>query len=199
MWVIQKFAADFLGLFRAGGWRALFGSLRSHRNSLAICLAVTLLGLLAYVSINFSRSLRSAFVFLDNVEARSLDARFQFRGPVPPGEEIVIVAVDQKTIDRLGWPFPRAHYGRMLQTLSADGARVVGFDMAFPFPDRSSGADVLSKLEEEYRQSHGSRSQDAFLERLRLLREETDSDAQFAKAIEEAGNVVLGHLFLGLS
>ncbi len=150
---------------------------------------------MAYVSINFSRSLRSAFVFLDNVEARSLDARFQFRGPVPPGEEIVIVAVDQKTIDRLGWPFPRAHYGRMLQTLSADGARVVGFDMAFPFPDRSSGADVLSKLEEEYRQSHGSRSQDAFLERLRLLREETDSDAQFAKAIEEAGNVVLGHLF----
>ncbi|OFW34560.1 MAG: hypothetical protein A3J28_09465 [Acidobacteria bacterium RIFCSPLOWO2_12_FULL_60_22] len=191
---IGKLVEFLQRLFSASGRRELVNSIRAHRYAFGISLAVTLLGLLVYVSINFSRSLRSSLVFLENVEARSLDARFQFRGPVQPAPEIVIVAIDQKTIDRLGWPFPRAHYGRMLRTLQSEGARVVGFDVAFPFPDRTN-ADVFTKLEEEYRAGHAAGSGDDFLERLRALREQSDSDAQFAKAIQEAGNVVLGHLF----
>src|SRR3990170_1899933 len=126
-------------LFTAAGWQEAVNFLRAHRSSLAISLTVTLAGLLTFVLITYSRSGRSALVFLDNVEARSLDARFQIRGPVQPAPEIVIVAIDQKTIDRLGWPFARSHYGRMLRTLTRDGARVVGFDVDFPFPDRSGG------------------------------------------------------------
>lgn len=194
---MEKFGAliKFLrGLLTPAGRGEVRRFLRGHRYSLAISLAVTLLGLATYAAINFSRSLRSAFVFLDNVEARSLDARFQVRGPVKPGPEVAIVAIDQKTIDRLGWPFPRMHYARMLRTLTRDGARVVGFDVAFPFPDRTT-VGVFSKVEEEYRASNATRSNDAFLNRLQELREESDSDAQFAKAIQEAGNVALGHLF----
>src|ERR1019366_2606276 len=112
-------------------------------------------------------------------EARSLDARFQFRGPVPPAPEIVVVAIDQKTIDRLGWPFARSHYGRMLQTLTRDGARVVGLDVDFPFPDRSGNAGALSQLEQEYRQSH-PRPNEEFLGRLKTLQEQSNSDALFA-------------------
>ncbi|MBI1955657.1 MAG: CHASE2 domain-containing protein, partial [Acidobacteria bacterium] len=190
MWPARK----LLQLFTVLGWKELAGSLRPHRYSLGISLAVTLLGLLVFVSINFTRTLRAAFVFVDNVELRSLDARFQFRGPVQPGPEIAIVAIDQKTIDRLGWPFARSNYARMLRTLSRDGARVVGFDVAFPFPDRSAAsASAFAQLEEEYKASRGA--SEALLNRLQGLREQSDSDAQFAQAIQEAGNVVLGHLF----
>ena len=190
MWQPRK----LLQLFTVSGWKELAGSLRPHRYSLGISLAVTLLGLVVFVSINFTRTLRAAFVFVDNVELRSLDARFQFRGPVQPGPEIAIVAIDQKTIDRLGWPFARSNYARMLRTLSRDGARVVGFDVAFPFPDRSAAsAAAFAQLEEEYKASRGA--SEAFLNRLKALREQSDSDAQFAQAIQEAGNVVLGHLF----
>jgi adenylate cyclase len=174
---------------------AALGSLKSHRYSLVISALVTVLGLAIFVAINWLGGLRSAFVFLDNVEARSLDARFQFRGPVKPDPQIAIVAIDQKTIDRLGWPFPRSNYGRMLRTLTRDGAKVVGFDVDFSFPDPGTGGKMLSQLEEEYRRTHGSGAKDAYLERLRALRDESDSDQQFAKAIEAAGNVVLGHLF----
>ena len=192
MWQARK----LLQLLTVSGWKELAGSLRPHRYSLGISLAVTLLGLIVFVSINFTRTLRTAFVFVDNVELRSLDARFQFRGPVQPGPEIAIVAIDQKTIDRLGWPFSRSNYARMLRTLTRDGARVVGFDVAFPFPDRSAAsASVFSQLAEEYRASQGSRASETFLNRLQALREQSDSDAQFAQAIQEAGNVVLGHLF----
>lgn len=103
---------------------------------ISICVVVTVLSL--FIFFNLARSQHSAFVFLNNVEALSLDARFQFRGPVQPSTEIVIVAIDQKTIDQLGWPFERSHYARMLRTLTADGARVVGFDEVFPFPDQAS-------------------------------------------------------------
>ncbi|MBI4458562.1 MAG: CHASE2 domain-containing protein [Acidobacteria bacterium] len=183
-------------LLSTTGWKELLTSLRPHRYSLAVSLAVTLVGLLVFVSIYLSPSHRSIFVFLDNVEARSLDARFQFRGPVQPASEVVIVAIDQKTIDRLGWPFARSNYARMLRTLSADGAKVVGFDVDFPFPDRSAAsASAIAELEEEYRASAGARPSESLLRRLQALREQTDSDAQFAQAIRDAGNVVLGHLF----
>jgi len=195
MWLIRQIWDKFLELLGASGQQGLGSVLRSHRYSFAISLAVTLLGLLTYALINFTRDLRAAFVFLDNVEARSLDARFRFRGPVPPGPEVVIVAIDQKTIDQLGWPFARSHYGRMLDTLTKDGARVVGFDVAFPFPDRANAAVVLSEVEEEYRAAHGGRASEQFLERLHAIQEESDSDARFAQAIRRAGNVVLGHLF----
>ncbi|OFV99844.1 MAG: hypothetical protein A3H28_08870 [Acidobacteria bacterium RIFCSPLOWO2_02_FULL_61_28] len=181
-------------LFTAAGRQEAVNFLRAHRSSLAISLTVTLAGLLTFILITYSRSGRSALVFLDNVEARSLDARFQIRGPVQPAPEIVIVAIDQKTIDRLGWPFPRSHYGRMLQTLTRDKAKVVGFDIAFPFPDRSS-ASIFSTLEEEYRKNRGAAPNDPFWQRLQTLREQADSDGQFARAIREAGNVVLGHVF----
>lgn len=191
---MDKLIQSITRLFTAASWRQALSFLRAHRYSFGISLAVTLVGLMTHVAITWTRSGRSALVFLENVEARSLDARFQFRGPVKPGPEIAIVAIDQKTIDRLGWPFPRSHYGRMLRTLSRDRARVVGLDVAFPFPDRTS-ASIFSTLEEEYRKSRGAPSNDPFWQRLQTLREQADSDGQFAKAIQEAGNVVLGHVF----
>ena len=187
-------------LFTAAGRQEAKNFLRSHCYSFAISIAVTLVGLFLFISMvgqSFSSEkgfLDPALVFVDNVEARSLDARFTIRGPVPPTPEIVIVTIDQKTIDTLGWPFPRSNYGRMLNTLTRDGARVVGFDVAFPFPDRTS-ANIFETLEEEYQRTRGGGAQDAFLNRMQELREENDSDGQFARAIQEAGNVVLGHVF----
>ncbi|OFW27552.1 MAG: hypothetical protein A3H27_13615 [Acidobacteria bacterium RIFCSPLOWO2_02_FULL_59_13] len=187
MGTIRQLIQDFLTPVRA--------FLRSHRYSLAISLTVTLLGLLTYVLITWTRGGQAALVFLDNVELRTLDARFQMRGPVKPDPQIVIVAIDQKTIDRLSWPFARSHYGHMLRTLSRDGARVVGFDVSFPLPDRSNNAALLEQLEQEYQSRRGSAAADGFLQRLQQLKAEGDSDGQFAEAIGEAGNVVLGHIF----
>ncbi|HLA38464.1 MAG TPA: hypothetical protein VJ417_00630, partial [Candidatus Glassbacteria bacterium] len=73
MGTIRQLIQDFLTPVRA--------FLRSHRYSLAISLTVTLLGLLTYVLITWTRGGQAALVFLDNVELRTLDARFQMRGP----------------------------------------------------------------------------------------------------------------------
>ena len=188
-------------LFTAAGRQEAWSFLWSHRYSFAISLAVTLIGLAIFYAMVWrggrpgSGFLDSGLIFLENVEARSLDARFAIRGSVQPTPEVVIVAIDQKTIDSLGWPFPRSNYGRMLNTLTRDGAKVVGFDVAFPFPDRTS-TNIFSTLEEEYQRIRGGEAKDAFWQRMQELREESDSDGKFADAMLEANNVVLGHVFL---
>ncbi len=195
----QQILKQLQNWFSAKGVADAISSLKSHWISGLISASVTLVALVIFACTNVIQSLHSAFVFLDNVENRALDAEFQIRGPVRPDPNIVIVAIDQKTIDRLSWPFPRSHYARMLQTLKRDGARAVGFDVDFPLPNRYNAAKVISQVEDEYHQNHGSAAKDAFVERLNAMREEADTDAQFAKALQESGNVVLGHLFFSSS
>ena len=52
------------------------------------------------------------------------------RGPAPEG--IVIVAVDEDSLGRIGrWPWSREVHARLLKTLCGAGPAVIGFDMAF--------------------------------------------------------------------
>ena len=46
---------------------------------------------------------------LDYLEYKSLDMRFQIRGPVPTKLPLVIVSIDQDSFDELDlpWPWPR--------------------------------------------------------------------------------------------
>ena len=46
--------------------------------------------------------------FLEQLEARAYDMRFRVRGPKPGAPEIVIIQMDEKSVDKLGrWPWPR--------------------------------------------------------------------------------------------
>jgi PAS domain S-box-containing protein len=61
------------------------------------------------------------------------DLFFRLRGPVQPGENIVLVAVDENTLNRLGrWPLPRGHYARLLDQLGQ--AKMVGLDILMVEP-----------------------------------------------------------------
>ena len=71
--------------------------------------------------------------FVEAFEAKSYDLRFKsLRGAVAPNPEIGIVAIDNKSIAELGrFPWSRGQYVRLLERLSAAGAKVVLFDMFF--------------------------------------------------------------------
>lgn len=61
------------------------------------------------------------------------DYLFQLRGPQNPGRRVVIVAIDDHSIHRLGRPpWPRNVYAKLLPHLSE--AKVVGFDLLFDAP-----------------------------------------------------------------
>lgn len=57
----------------------------------------------------------------------------------PPPSDLVIVAIDTESLDRLGrWPWKRSRHAELIQTLSAAGARAIFMDILFTEPDRES-------------------------------------------------------------
>lgn len=131
--------------------------------------------------------------FIENIEARSLDARFNLRGARSHDENIVIVGLDEITLQKVGaFPIPRNGYAAMLNRLVGDGAKSVVFDFNFPVPEKNSAVEALRKLEDQLGRSG---SQDV-LSKIRVLEATSDNDKILAQAIKAAGNVVLGHIFL---
>ncbi len=181
------------------------GNLPAKRVDMGIAVVVTLVALTVYVLVSITAYARAAFALLDTVELRTLDARFRTRGPrhACPGQSagrdciddrIVIVALDEKTLQKLGsYPIARNYYGIAIDKVAAGGARVIGLDYDFPTPEKNSALEALKKLEKEV----GGTASPAVLEKIRAIERTSDNDASFADAMKRAGNVVLGHIFLG--
>jgi HD-GYP domain-containing protein (c-di-GMP phosphodiesterase class II)/CHASE2 domain-containing sensor protein len=61
------------------------------------------------------------------------DTSFRLRGPKTPADNILIVAIDERSLDALGrWPLRRIHYARLLERLSE--AKVVSLDLILSEP-----------------------------------------------------------------
>ena len=53
----------------------------------------------------------------------------------PAANDIVIVAIDETSLSTLGrWPWSRRLHARLVEILSAEGAKVIGLDILFPEP-----------------------------------------------------------------
>jgi len=154
---------------------------------------VTVLGLIGYAYIETSGRNAAGLRFIENIEARSLDARFNLRGERPHDENIVIVGLEETTLQKVGaYPIPRNAYAAMIRQLAKDGARTIVFDFNFPVPEKNSGIDALKTLEANL----GERSDPLVEKKIRDLKASSDNDKALADAIRSAGNIVLGHIFL---
>lgn len=177
---------DFLQTLTPAGMKQF---LRSHRWSLALSVVVTLIAVWLFIQTSIVKTRTPWLQVLEDYEAQSLDARFGIRGKRPVDKRIVIVAVDQKTLNSLGFPFPRFHYAKMLERLCGDGARSIGFDISYAFPDRSSPSNVLKTLQQQVKVD------EATMARMLEAADKVDSDQAFAAAMKTCGNVTLGHFF----
>jgi len=86
--------------------------------------------------------------FIEGVDRTAGDARFKIRGKADPGGEVVIVAIDEKSVNELGrWPWNRTTMARLIKGLAP--AKVVGLDIVFSEPETkerdSSLADAVKK------------------------------------------------------
>src|SRR5215510_5153439 len=81
----------------------------------------------------------SGVPILDLIELKTYDLRFLSRGHVQPSPAVVMALIDEKSLAREGrWPWPRSKLAALVDMLSQDGARVIGFDIGFPEPDENS-------------------------------------------------------------
>jgi adenylate cyclase len=155
--------------------------------------AVTLVGLAVYAFAGIGGNTRAFFAFLNNVEQRTLDSRFRMRGRRPADDRIVIVGIDEKTLQKVGaWPIPRNAYAKMIDQLSAGGAKIVSFDVTFPTPEKNSALDALKQLETDL----GASASSTVVDKIRAIEATSDNDQIFADSMKKANNVILGHVFL---
>jgi adenylate cyclase len=90
-----------------------------------VALAVAALVILVEVRLGETDLLRS-------LELQTLDWRFRLRGPLSPGGETVVVAIDDATVARLGaWPVPRRAIAAAVERLAAANAKVIALDLLF--------------------------------------------------------------------
>ena len=74
----------------------------------------------------------SSFRLFYNLELATYDLRFNLRPPQKISDTIVIINIDDSTLNNLGrWPLPRDFHASLVDVLSEFGAKAVVFDMLF--------------------------------------------------------------------
>lgn len=165
---------------------SLFQPMRLLRKIIApagwkIGLLATVLGILTYSFPNR---------FFDMIELKAYDLHFYTRGPVAPGEEVVIATIDEKSLNAYGrWPWPRTRMAELLTSLKKSGAAVVAFDIVFPYEDESSGVGAIRKLKEKFK------ADGRLLSTLKDLEKKADNDARLASALRDNEAAILGYYF----
>jgi CHASE2 domain-containing sensor protein/predicted Ser/Thr protein kinase len=95
------------------------------RRLAAVTAAAALIALLVFTS------------WMDGLERASADARFNVRGTRDAPSDIVIVAIDEDSLDQLAvdklhkWPLPRDLDARLIDVLRRDHARVIAYRVLF--------------------------------------------------------------------
>ena len=124
---------------------------------------------------------------LKQIELFSYDARILATLPSTRDDRVVIIDIDEKSIDAEGqWQWSRDLLGRLVeQAFDRYEIRALGFDITFPEPDRVSGGPLLDRIAEEV---------PALKPMVPELTRRLDNDAAFAKSLD-GRNVVMGMVF----
>ncbi|MBI5643742.1 MAG: adenylate/guanylate cyclase domain-containing protein [Deltaproteobacteria bacterium] len=128
--------------------------------------------------------------FFQVMDLKAYDFHFKARGKTEPTGEVVIVAVDEKSIDRIGrWPWPRSSMAELVKKLNGYRPAVMAFDIVFSEPDESSGSHIIKGLRKKLGDADPKLNS-----LLNSLEAGSDNDRILAKALNETPSV-LGYFF----
>lgn len=126
--------------------------------------------------------------YIDQLDRLLYDTRLRINAPRGLDSRIVIVAIDEASLEAEGhWPWTRDKLSRLVEQLFSYGVAVVGFDMVFAERDESADLRLLHGLAT-------GEGDGAFIERLNELGPQLDRDRMFADALT-SGPTVLGYYF----
>ena len=103
--------------------------------------SVLLLLVAAFVAAGVGAIFKAADA-LPEVELSTIDTRFGIRGATDPRSDVVIVGIDDRTLEEdpnVSFPFNRRRHARVIRQLTKAGASVIAYDVQFtepgPYPD----------------------------------------------------------------
>ncbi|QSZ43041.1 CHASE2 domain-containing protein [Sulfurimonas aquatica] len=83
----------------------------------------------------------------DTFDKKLRDKLFIYRGAVPTTEQVIIIDIDEKSLNEIGqFPWSRDIVAQMIYNLAVSGVGAVGFDIMFPEADRTSPRKIINDL-----------------------------------------------------
>ena len=129
------------------------------------------------------------FDFIDVLENKTYDLRVRNNQIRTLDKEIVIVAIDEKSIKHLGrWPWSRRVISDLLKHINQAGAKVVFIDAIFSEPEN---ARILKQIERIEAKQKTKRNQNPYQHIKKIL----TTDLVLSQSIKQGNNVVLGMVF----
>ena len=137
----------------------------------------------------------SAIPFLSIMELKTIDLRFKLRGDKATGNNVVLAAIDEKSLKEEGrWAWPRSKIADLVNRLSAKGARVIAFDVGFFEPESTLITNTIEDIKKSTEKFNTGNQ--AFISYLNDLQYRQDNDRILAEAIKNSkADVVLGFFF----
>jgi adenylate cyclase len=128
-------------------------------------------------------------------ELKTYDQRLLWRGIREPSPYVVGAVIDEKSLDREGvWPWPRQKIAHLIDKLSDDGAKVIGFDIFFAEPAKSINFEVINQVETKLNELNIKDQE--ITDYLKKVKHKTDSDALFAESIKNSkAKVILSYFW----
>jgi len=138
--------------------------------------------------------------FLDTLELKYYDVMMKFRGQPDSPSNIVMVDIDDASIEKLGrWPWPRSLVAEGINRINTGGPKVIGLNLLMTEPETSEGMTELGNLEQMLTNELGAdmgASGEKLLQAIKDARAKLDNDKKLTKALTDAGNVILPFFFM---
>jgi adenylate cyclase len=131
----------------------------------------------------------TTLLYVNDIQEQIYDTQVRLTAPGGKDPRIVIVAIDEESLQREGhWPWTREKLALLVRKMFDYGVVVTGFDVVFPERDESIDLLTLKSL------MTGS-GDTQFLQRLEQLEPQLNRDYLFAEALG-AGPTVVAYYFL---
>ncbi len=141
----------------------------------------------------------SGLEFLDVLELKYYDIRMKLRGDEAADSDIVIVDIDNDSIEKLGrWPWPRSLVAKGIDTINEGTPKVIGLNLILSEAEQNSGLAEIRNLEQLFSETLAAVTGQAgqgFLSRMRESELRLDNDKTLAEAMKRSGNVMLPVFF----
>ena len=128
---------------------------------------------------------------INDIDKISIDYRLRLRGPRPGSPDVAILAFDDRSLGIIGrWPWPRQTTSQVFKNSFDAGAKMIAADIVWSEPTDRPEQHLVDKLKSEVQLPNSA------TELLDQELDKLDSDAQFAKQLEEyKDNFVLGTFY----
>jgi adenylate cyclase len=134
--------------------------------------------------------------FCEFLELKLYDLKFRFRGKIPAGQQVAIVAIDDDSLKAVGrWPWSREDMARMLSRLKQAGPRVIALDIIFAEKEETASYQALKNLSDDLARRGVSPE---ILKILEVEKNRADADRQLAKVLGQGPPTILGFFFRSL-